>query len=73
MSNKKITDIRTRRKNRYKPLNQIVKEELARCRAIAATIEEPDAFASGGDMKKILEEPEDDEHEDEKPKPHDGL
>lgn len=71
MSNKKITDISTRRKKRYKPLNQIAKEELERCLAIAATIEEPDALASG---RSIFEQPEeeDDEHEDEKTKPYDG-
>ncbi len=48
MSNKKVTDIRTRRKKRYKSFNQKIKEKLALYCAIAATVEEPDAFASGG-------------------------
>jgi hypothetical protein len=70
MSNKKITDIRTRRKKRYKPLDQIAKEAMAFYRA-RAPLEEPDAIASG---RSIFEQPEEeDEHEDEKPKPHDGL
>jgi hypothetical protein len=71
MGNKKVTDISTRRKKRYKPLNQIVKEELGRCLAIAAAIEEPDALASG---RSIFEQPEeeDDGYEDEKSEPHDG-
>lgn len=71
MCDKKVTDIKTRKKKApYKSLRKIAEEELAHYRLVGEN--EPDALASGEDMSNILngqEEEEDSRHESDEDKP----